>query len=330
MSNILKSGAKVHGAKTFLTSFYDAGGADRIYMGLGNHGAPWSVPETPDVPLDNYQQEQDFWDNLIGIGVVTQATDTELVIPKKTWTVGATYVKQSVSTALGSGTFDTGSGRNFYVANTELAPKVYVCLLAGGGVVADEPTHTDPNGVVEADGYNWAYLYTIGGGGHVNSALSTVSWMPVPGISSSGVLAYVTGTPYGLGGLAFGDGTGNFDAGQVYQVTATTGSSSGDMNVDAGNTWAAWYGDMLLGAFWVSAQVAFIPSDSGGLPNGVYRQVALLRNTLNAAGARNYAPWEPTDFEVTLSRGVVLTLDNRVAITRANGQTETVRIILEF
>jgi predicted aspartyl protease len=63
-----------------------------------------------------------------------------------------------------------------------------------------------------------------------------------------------------------------------------------------------------------------------------YRQVALLRNPKNSSGDRITAQWVGTGFEsyLTLTRDVVLTIDNRTTVTRTAGQTETVRTILEF
>lgn len=339
MPNILKSSAKTHAARKFLAAFYDAGGNDYIYMGLGDAGGEWTVPSSPDTPLDSYDAEQSFWENLIGIGQVSQANDTDLLIPRKTWSSGETYVAYDEAAEVGSGTFDNVNGRDFYVCNSELEPKVYKLLVAGGGTSTEEPTHTIPEGAtpvptVETDGYQWAYMYTIGSGGDVSASMLTNSWMPVPSTAQ----AYSAGLTVGIGDLVLGDDTsgaqGEFHSSQIYQVIATSSTTGASMGADTNNTYKEWTADHELGTFYVGCSLVF--PDYAGTTNEInnvaYRQVALLRNPKNAAGARITTQWEGSDFEgfATLSRGVVLTLDNRVTVTRAVGQTETVRLILEF
>ena len=341
MPNILKAGGKVHAAKNFINNFYDVGGTDRIYIGLGDHGAEWGTPAAPDTPLDSYDEEQDFWANLIGIGLVG-SSGTDLVIPRKTWVSGSTYVVFNEATEVGSGTFDTALGRDFYICNTESDPKVYKLLTAGGGTSTAMPTHTIPEGATpapttEADGYQWAYLYTIGATADVKNTLLTTAWMPVP--SGSEVQAYSNGLATAVGDLCMGDGTsgtyGEYYTDQIYQVQGTTGNTNNvSMAEDSNNTWVEWTGDHQLGAFWAGCSLVFPDyAGTGNIINNVaYRQLALLRNPKNSSGARLTAQWVGAGFEAsaTLTRGVVMTLDNRTTITRAVGQTETNRLILEF
>lgn len=334
MPNILKAPAKVQAAKTFLSSFHDAAN-DRLYMGLGDAGAEWGTPATPDTPIDSYDEEQDFWQNLIGIGLVSGANDTELVAPRKTWVSGTTYVVFDESDDDGSGTYDIALGRDFYICNTESAPKVYKCITAGGGTSTNEPTHTDPTGVTEADGFEWAYLYTIGAGADVPATLLTTSWMPVPTTAQ----AYSNGLATTIGDMALGDGSGNYKSGVVYQVHATTGdTNAADMDSDSNNTWVEFEGEYDVGAFYVGCSISFPDFAGTGneIGNVAYRQVALVRNPRDNTGAFISDQWRGAagtgNFEshTTLSRSVVLTLDNRVTITRSTGQTETLRAILEF
>lgn len=349
MPNILKAPAKVHAAKNFLKSFYDAGGADRIYIGLGNAGGEWSVPASPDVPIDAFQEEQDFWTNCIGMAEILQTTGTELVTLRKDFAIGGQYYEYDPLVDTGSGSFDTGTGRDFYVVNTEVNAKVYVCQTAGAGVTDTEPTHTDPTGSSGAtngqpagtDGYLWDYLYTIGK--DVSASIVTPTWVTVP--TGDLVQAWPgTGQPMSLGDLTFGDGTGNFDVNTIYQCTAQTvpdnATAQATMVLETVNTYQEWFADQSIGAFYVACQHAF--PDYAGTGNKInnvpYRQVALLRNPKDESGvspildARIAAPYHgiADGFQSPLDRGVVLTLDNRVTITRAIGQTETVRLILEF
>lgn len=338
MPNILKSSAKTLAAREFLNSFYDAGGTDYIYMGLGDAGGEWANPASPDTPVDSYDAEQSFWENLIGIGQVSQANDTDLLVPRKTWESGATYVPYDESVETGSGSFDNVDGRDFYVCNTELEPKVYKLLTAGGGTSTEMPTHTTPEGTTpapetEVDGYQWAYLYTIGSStGDVSSSMLTNSWMPVP----TTAISYSPGLNLAVGDLVMGDGTngteGYFYAGQIYQVIASSAATGANMGNDTNNTYKEWTGELELGAFYVGCSLVFEDFDATGINNVPYRQVALLRNPKNSSGQRILDQWQASNFEpfATLSRGVVLTLDNRVTVTRASGQTETIRLILEF
>jgi len=331
MPNILKFPAKVHAAKNFLKSFYDAGGSDRIYIGLSSAGGEWVDPLSPPLPINSYDEEQLFWQNLIGVGQVSQANDTDLVTLRKTWVSGSTYVVFNENAATGSGTFDTNAGRNFYICNTETNPKVYKLLVAGPGTSINEPIHSNPTGITEADGYDWAYLYNIGSGEDVAANQLTLTWMPVPSTAQ----AYANGLITVLGDLALGDGSTGFPLGQIFQVYATTGNTNGvTMNLDTNNTWVEWQADQELGTFYVACSLAFPDSAGTGakIPNVAYRQVALLRNPKNATGIRLSSQWEGTDLEAfaTLTRSVVMTLDNRTTITRAIGQTEIIRIILEF
>lgn len=333
MPNILKAPAKVHAAKNFLNSFYDAGGTDHIYLALGDAGGEWGTPASPDIPIDSYNEELAFWANMRGMGEISQSTSTELVTLRKNWVSGTTYVAYNPAVDSDSGSFDTGTGRDWYVANTNVNPKVYRCVLAGGGTSTDMPDHNNPLGVVETDGFKWEYLYTVGV--DVSSALATPTWLPVPSGGVTG--SYSNGMATTIGQLCFGDGSGNYDANTIYQITASTGatSSGADMDTDSttgNNTWEEWYGDQRVGAFYVSCQLSFPDSaGTGGLiPNVAYRQVALLRNPKDSGGARITSQWAGSGWETTVSTGVVLTLDNRVTITRAVGQTETVRLVLEF
>lgn len=337
MPNILKAPAKVNAARNFLLSFYDAANPDRLFVGLADAGGEWAIPASPDAPIDSFEEEKNFWDNLIGVGQVTKATETELVVPRKDWVSAETYVVFNETADAGSGTFDKANGRDFYVANTESAPKVYYLAAINTGAAGydgtstNEPTHKDPTGVEELDGYTWAYLYTLGAGADVGTNILTSTWMPVP----SSANAYGNGSNYTQGDIVEGDNSTGFYAGQFYQVAATLGAANGaDMASDTNNTWIEWKGDQILGAFFVGCTVTF-PDEAGTgneIPSVSYRQVALLRNPLDVSGFRITDQWKGSGFQnsANLSRGVVMTVDNRGTITRSPGQSETVRLILEF
>lgn len=335
MPNILKPPGKVHAARNFLKSFYDAGGTERIYIGIGTRTGPWGVPASPDVPVNSYDAEQEFMQYLIGMVQVTQATGTDLIVPRKTWVTDTHYYVFSESLATGSGSFNITSGRGFYICNTDASPKVYILKTKGGGTSINMPTHKNPAGAgAGGDGYDWKYLYTIDNT-DVSAVNLTNSWMPVP----SSAIVWAVSQTSALGRLVQGDGSGNFYTDQIYIVTATTGNTTGaNMNADTNNTYAEWQGRQQLGAFYVaaSAQIPDYAATGSIIPNSEYRQVALLRNPLLATGARVTATYQsltlPSALEsyTTLNRGTVMTLDNRTDITRTNNQIETIRVILEF
>jgi hypothetical protein len=327
MVAILKSGAKAHAAVNFLDNFYDAGGTDRIYIGLAAP-AEWSPdPGVPDTPINSYDEENSFWGNLVGAGEVAQGNDTELVIPRNPWvTAVATFAIYNDATASGAGTF---IARDFYVTNLEANPKVYACTIVGGGNTANEPTHTNPAGVTGGDGYRWEYLFTIGSGEDVSAALLSDSWMPVPTANST--TAWVNSTLYAVGDVVADPIT----PGKLWQTTAGGTSSGTGVDDDVGVTdWAEVDFAQRLGGFFVACSLAFPDFAGTGnkIANTAYRQVSLLRNPIAVGGGQYAAQWAaPADLEAQpVTRGIFLTLDNRTTLTRALGQTETVRLILEF
>jgi hypothetical protein len=92
-----------------------------------------------------------------------------------------------------------------------------------------------------------------------------------------------------------------------------------------------------LGANYVLVGLKFEDYANTGdvIPNSEYRQIALLKNPqLDAGGGDAIAQWvAAADLEAIggdVSDNVVLTLDNRIKITRAEGQSETVVAVLEF
>jgi hypothetical protein len=70
------------------------------------------------------------------------------------------------------------------------------------------------------------------------------------------------------------------------------------------------------------------------IPNEEYRQIALLKNPQTSGAADCtldfYAPVDLENVGGDISDGILLALDNRVKITRAEGQTETVVSVLKF
>jgi hypothetical protein len=319
MPKILKTSAKVSAAINFLDGFYGSAVGNRCYIGLGDAGGEWAVPLTPDTPTDSYQEEYDFWDNLVGAGQLTSGNNTELVVQKKVWTDGTTYVPFDDT--------DTSSftNRDFYVINS--ADNVYSLTAAGPGNTSpgSEPTHT-VGSVVYADGYEWRYMYTIGSGKDVSGTMLSDFWMPVP--TPKSVSAWINDSVYEPGAIVS-------NSNKIYQTTSGGTTSGTNPLDDVGITdWAEVDFAQELGASYVACTISFPDYAGTGnkIPNTTYRQVSLLRNPRATDGSFFTGPWAAkSDLEATpVTKGVVLTVDNRVSITRAEGQTETIRIIMEF
>lgn len=92
----------------------------------------------------------------------------------------------------------------------------------------------------------------------------------------------------------------------------------------------------VLGANYVLAGLT-IPDYAGTgdkIPNDEYRQIALMKNPQLSGGGDATGSWyAASDLENLggdVSDGVILTIDNRVKITRAEGQSETIVAVLEF
>ena len=98
------------------------------------------------------------------------------------------------------------------------AAKLYRLLLAGGGNTANAPTHTNTAGVLEADGYNWAYVGTpqyrrfhVALGQEVAASTTqpgtnTAVWVPYDFAGgSTGIPLWVTGMTWKSGGSYCGN-----------------------------------------------------------------------------------------------------------------------------
>jgi hypothetical protein len=222
----------------------------------------WDV--LPPAPIDNFDQENDYWDTMIALKKIGE-DDVKQVVRKVTWQSGITYdmYRHDISrnrTSRPSGSTSLYSA-NYYVINSDF--RVYICLNNGtspenpeGRPSLDEPTFVDlePRSAGSSgDGYIWKYLYTIKPSDIIK--FDSVNFIPVPknwetstenaavrnNSSTSGQLKIVTITNRGVGlGTANqtytrvpikGDGTGaectitiNNDS-KVESVTISKGGS---------------------------------------------------------------------------------------------------------
>jgi hypothetical protein len=174
MSAIITDQLRISNAKKFISEVRSSSNSYYAFVGLPNakeYSSDWDV--TPLSPRDNFDQENDYWDTIIGLSKILP-DNARQVIRKSEWQSGAIYdmyrhdisidnvSPQSEATSLYSS--------NYYVVNSDL--KVYICLNNGaspennfkGNLSLDEPKFTDlePRAAGNSgDGYVWKYLYTI-------------------------------------------------------------------------------------------------------------------------------------------------------------------------
>jgi len=152
------------------------------YIGIGR-SQDWNASDTAPTPVNRDRDERDFRSNLQSVIAVD---DASFVVPRNTWTSGATYSAYSDNTA----GYPTNS---YYVVTEENA--VYVCLQQGrnsvtGAAVAStvQPTGQDTFNTGElADGYIWKFLYTLGAA--QSNSFVTAAFIPVTYVDSASSLA---------------------------------------------------------------------------------------------------------------------------------------------
>ena len=182
--------------------------------------ASWD--STPPDPVDNFSQENDYWDTMIALKKIN-ASDVQQVVRKHTWSSGTTYdmYRNNVSATDQSKPSNSTSlyDATYFVVNSDY--RVYICLQNGinpehpsGRPSLDEPTFTDlePRAAGSSgDGYIWKYLYTISPSDIVK--FDSTNFMPVPAdwstntsdavvrnnAATSGQLKIVTITNRGVG-----------------------------------------------------------------------------------------------------------------------------------
>jgi Bacteriophage T4, Gp8 len=127
---------------------------------------------TPPVPLDNADEIQRIYNNMIAIKKVN-ITDLSLVVKKNLWTAGTIYDMYKHDYSLNK---PTASGSvslidsNFYVVNSSF--QVFKCIYNGQTpeTLLGVPTTTGSEPVVTGsptatittnDGYKWKFLYTL-------------------------------------------------------------------------------------------------------------------------------------------------------------------------
>jgi len=129
---------------------------ENYYIGVSRSN-PWNAADSAPTAKDNIRIQNEFRNGLQSIHRVAAAS---LVVPRKSWATGTTYVAYDDKKDLA----DYGSDF-FYTANSN--HDVYICLRQGkdatGAAVAStvEPTGSNNDPFETSDGYVWKFLYTI-------------------------------------------------------------------------------------------------------------------------------------------------------------------------
>ena len=223
MSAIITDQLRILNAKNFVSAATSSENSYYSFVALPNatdFSPTWDV--TPPAPIDNFDQENDYWDTMIALKKIGE-DDVKQVVRKVTWQSGITYdmYRNDISrnrTSRPSGVTSLYSA-NYYVINSDY--RVYICLNNGtspenpeGRPSLDEPTFVDleprtagPSG----DGYIWKYLFSIKPSDIIK--FDSVNFIPVPknwetstenaavrnNASTSGQLKVITITNRGVG-----------------------------------------------------------------------------------------------------------------------------------
>ena len=173
MAAIITDQIRILNAKNFVAGVTTGTNAYYSFIGLPNptdYQSDWD--SNPPSPKDNFEEEDDYWDNMIALKKIN-AGDVRQVVRRRLWSSGNTYDMyrndySRSNTAKISGATNLYSA-SYYVVNSDY--RVYACLQNGidpenpnGKPSLDEPTFTDlePRSAGSSgDGYIWKYLYTI-------------------------------------------------------------------------------------------------------------------------------------------------------------------------
>ena len=173
MAAIITDQIRILNAKNFVAGVTTGTNAYYSFIGLPNptdYQSDWD--SNPPSPMDNFEEEDDYWDNMIALKKIN-AGDARQVVRRRLWSSGNTYDMyrndySRSNTARISGATNLYSA-SYYVVNSDY--RVYECLQNGtdpenpnGKPSLDEPTFTDlePRSAGSSgDGYIWKYLYTI-------------------------------------------------------------------------------------------------------------------------------------------------------------------------
>jgi len=175
MSAIITDQLRILNASNFVSKITNSDdNSYYAFIGLPNsneYSSDWDV--TPPAPKDSLDQENDYWDTMIGLSKILPQ-DASQVVKKREWESGLIYdmYRHDITSSNVSPQSEATSlySSNYYIINEDL--NVYICLDNGaspennfkGNQSLDQPTFIalEPRRAGNSgDGYIWKYLYTI-------------------------------------------------------------------------------------------------------------------------------------------------------------------------
>jgi len=256
MTSLVKHVQHVNNAIYFRNSLHSSS----VYIGIGKE-TDWVPVNTPSIPVDNIDSDNDFWANLISVAKVTNDNIVN-VIPRRSWTSGELYNVFDESSV-------SGYTEPFYVLSS-VDDGVYKCIQAGNQGATSEPGNGGTHNT--GDGYIWEFKYKMTV--LEMTDLVTNTWMPCH-----------DGFEHELGSNHV----------MIYR------------------------------------RIPDPTSTSGKIPEVSYRQTAVLVNP--KAANNTVAIFEygtKAEMKSTLDLGILVQLDNRLAVNRSATQSETVINVIQF
>jgi len=280
-----------------------AGLSNYLYFMLGKT-TQWANENAPDAVVNNQAEIDTKWTNAIALAQINN-NDVELVVPRYSWQEMASGAVTGVPF---STTTSNAYATPFYCLNTDLATlkastsssnnvndfHVYQLTAVGGGLPTIRPIHTTGS-VTGSDGFSWTYLYTLTTYQIDNMVTETATgagdWLPVP-----------------------------------YVYTGST--------LDAGTASAADTTARLLGASNVMLRRIILDTEIDVTVLTSFREVSLVSNPTDVAGtARANVPQgfvNQTTNHFSLNSGETIYTETRKPIYRTSGQTEEIKLVLDF
>ena len=190
MAAIITDQLRILNAKNFVAGVGSTANSYYSFVGLPNAtkvSSTWDI--TPPAPKDSFDQEDDYWDTMIGLKKIS-SSDVRQVIKRNSWLSGTTYDMYRGDITRTNTSKPSGAtslyGANYFVVNEDY--RVYICLNNGtnpenpnGKSSLDQPTFVDlePKSAGDSgDGYIWKYLYTIKPNDLVK--FDSTNFIPVP------------------------------------------------------------------------------------------------------------------------------------------------------
>jgi hypothetical protein len=173
MPAIITTKFRINNAEQFREGFGEAA-STKVYFGIGRP-YPWANEKTPDLPIDNVNEEYSYWEDMLALKRCTASDVTQCVI-RRDWKSGQYYDMYRHDYSVNQGNYgvdiDTGIPvaraslyeSSFFVLTDEY--NVYKCLYnrnSNNVVVRStvKPTGKSSTQIITGDGYVWKYMYTI-------------------------------------------------------------------------------------------------------------------------------------------------------------------------